>query len=155
MKKFLFIFLSSLLFQQIIAQTIVKFGNGKNLKYKDLQGKTVIKNKEYIIAFTDSISSIGFVGTKKGKIICVDNAGKELFEVYKVDNGPDYVCDGMFRIVGKDSKIGFADTCGVVIIPPVFRMLLLSAMEKPKLLLKVNTYNKGNTNLGKVIIGSL
>ena len=38
MKKFLFIFLSSLLFQQIIAQTIVKFGNGKNLKYKDLQG---------------------------------------------------------------------------------------------------------------------
>ena len=66
MKKFLFIFLSSLLFQQIIAQTIVKFGNGKNLKYKDLQGKTVIKNKEYIIAFTDSISSIGFVGTKKG-----------------------------------------------------------------------------------------
>ena len=120
MKKFLFIFLSSLLFQQIIAQTIVKFGNGKNLKYKDLQGKTVIKNKEYIIAFTDSISSIGFVGTKKGKIICVDNAGKELFEVYKVDNGPDYVCDGMFRIVGKDSKIGFADTCGVIIIPPVF-----------------------------------
>lgn len=46
MKKFLLIFLSSLLFQQIIAQTIVKFGNGKNLKYKDLQGKTVIKNKE-------------------------------------------------------------------------------------------------------------
>lgn len=120
MKKFLFIFLSSLLFQQIIAQTIVKFGNGKNLKYKDLQGKTVIKNKEYIIAFTDSISSIGFVGTKKGKIICVDNAGKELFEVYKVDNGPDYVCDGMFRIVGKDSKIGFADTCGVIIIPTCF-----------------------------------
>lgn len=65
MKKFLFIFLSSLLFQQIIAQTIVKFGNGKNLKYKDLQGKTVVKNKEYIIAFTDSISSIGFVGIKK------------------------------------------------------------------------------------------
>ena len=59
--------------------------NGKNLKYKDLQGKTVIKNKEYIIAFTDSISSIGFVGTKKGKIICVDNAGKELFEAYKVE----------------------------------------------------------------------
>ena len=46
MKKFLFIFLSSLLFQQIIAQTIVKFGKGKNLKYKDLQGKTIVKNKE-------------------------------------------------------------------------------------------------------------
>ena len=61
MKKFLFIFLSCLLFQQLTAQTIVKF-----------------------------------------------------------DNGPDYVSDGLFRIVGKNSKIGFADTCGAIVIPPVF-----------------------------------
>lgn len=41
-------------------------------------------------------------------------------EVYKIDNGPDYVSDGLFRIVGKNSKIGFADTCGAIVIPPVF-----------------------------------
>ena len=52
--------------------------------------------------------------------IKVNNAGKELFEVYKIDNGPDYVSDGLFRIVGKNSKIGFADTCGAIVIPPVF-----------------------------------
>lgn len=40
--------------------------------------------------------------------------------VYKIDNGPDYVSDGLFRIVGKNSKIGFADTCGAIVIPPVF-----------------------------------
>lgn len=102
------------------SQTIVKFDNGKYIIYKDLQEKTIVKNKEYTIAFTDSITSIGFVGTKKGKIICINNVGKELFEVYKIDNGPDYVNDGVFRIVGKESKIGFADTCGVIIIPPVF-----------------------------------
>lgn len=28
--------------------------------------------------------------------------------------------DGLFRIVGKNGKIGFADTCGVIVIPPVF-----------------------------------
>lgn len=120
MKQLLFIFLSCFCFQQMIAQTIVKIDNEKNVKYKNLQGRTIVKNKEYTIAFTDTISSIGFVGTKKGKIICINNVGKELFEVYKIDNGPDYVSDGVFRIVGKDSKIGFADTCGVIIIPPVF-----------------------------------
>ena len=51
---------------------------------------------------------------------CSFELGKELFEVYKIDNGPDYVSDGLFRIVGKNSKIGFADTCGVIVIPPVF-----------------------------------
>lgn len=120
LKKFLFIFLSCLLFQQLTAQTIVKFDNGNNIIYKNLQGKTIVKNKKYTIAFTDTISSIGFVGTRKGEIVCINNAGKELFEVYKIDNGPDYVSDGLFRIVGKNSKIGFADTCGAIVIPPVF-----------------------------------
>ncbi len=115
MKKFLFIFLSCLLFQQLTAQTIVKFDNGNNIIYKNLQGKTIVKNKKYTIAFTDTISSIGFVGTRKGEIVCINNAGKELFEVYKIDNGPDYVSDGLFRIVGKNSKIGFADTCGAIV----------------------------------------
>ena len=120
MKKFLFIFLSCLLFQPLTAQTIVKFDNGNNIIYKNLQGKTIVKNKKYTIAFTDTISSIGFVGTRKGEIVCINNEGKELFEVYKIDNGPDYVSDGLFRIVGKNSKIGFADTSGVIVIPPVF-----------------------------------
>ena len=95
-------------------------GNFSNIIYKNLQGKTIVKNKKYTIAFTDTISSIGFVGTRKGEIVCINNAGKELFEVYKNDNGPDYVSDGLFRIVGKNSKIGFADTCGAIVIPPVF-----------------------------------
>ena len=65
MKQLLLIFLSCFYFQQMIAQSIVKIDNGKNVKYKNLQGRTIVKNKEYTIAFTDTISSIGFVGTKK------------------------------------------------------------------------------------------
>lgn len=120
MKKFLLIFLSCFFFQQMIAQTIVKYDNGNNIIYKNLQRRTIVKNKKYTIAFTDTISSIGFVGTRKGKIVCINNEGKELFEVYKNDNGPDYISEGLFRIIGKNNKIGFADTCGVIIIPPVF-----------------------------------
>ena len=153
MKKFLFIFLSCLLFQQLTAQTIVKFDNGNNIIYKNLQGKTIVKNKKYTIAFTDTISSIGFVGTRKGEIVCINNAGKELFEVYKIDNGPDYVSDGLFRIVGKNSKIGFADTCGAIVIPPVFCMLHLFTMERLKFLLAARMKNKENTNHGKATFG--
>ena len=107
-------------FQRVDAQSIYKCDNGKYICYKNSDGKTIVKSKKYTIAFTDTITFIGFVGNRKGKIIGIDNHGKELFEVYKIDNGPDCVSDGLFRIIGKNGKIGFADTCGVIVIPPVF-----------------------------------
>lgn len=107
-------------FQRVDAQPIYKCDNGKYFCYKNSDGKTIVKSKKYTIAFTDTIVSIGFVGNRKGKIIGIDNHGKELFEVYKIDNGPDFISDGMFRIIEKNGKVGFADTCGVTIIPPVF-----------------------------------
>ncbi len=120
MKKNAYIFLCLLLSQFAGAQSIMKYDNGRYICYKNSQGETVIPNKRYIIAFTDTISSIGFVGNRKGQIVCINNQGKELFKVYKVDNGPDYISDGAFRIVGKNNKIGFADMWGTIIIPPVF-----------------------------------
>ena len=41
MKKFLFIFLSCLLFQQLTAQTIVKFDNGNNIIYLSFASKKI------------------------------------------------------------------------------------------------------------------
>lgn len=67
MKRLLFIFLSFFFFQQMIAQTIVRFDNGKNIIYKNLQGKTVVKKKGYIIAFTDTISFIALLKQKRQK----------------------------------------------------------------------------------------
>lgn len=119
-RSIIFIILSLLCSFVLEAQTIFKCCDGNNICYKNSLGKTIVRSKKYTIAFSDSISSIGFVGTRKGKVVCINNHGKELFEVYNVDNGPDYVSDGLFRIVGKDDKVGFADTCGAVVIPPVF-----------------------------------
>lgn len=115
-----FILLFLIHFQRVDAQSIYKCDNEKHICYKNSDGKTIVKSKKYTIAFTDTITSIGFVGNRKGKIIGIDNHGKELFEVYKIDNGPDCVSDGLFRIIGKNGKVGFADTCGVIVIPPVF-----------------------------------
>lgn len=120
MKKIIYIILFLLLSQFAGAQSIFKCNNGRYVCYKNSQGIIIVTNRKYTIAFTDTVSSIGFVGNRKGQIFCINNQGKELFEVYKVDNGPDYVSDGAFRIVGKNNKIGFADTCGTIIIPPVF-----------------------------------
>ena len=43
------------------------------------------------------------------------------YAVYQYDNGDDYVCEGMYRIVGRDGKIGYYDAeHGRVAIAPRF-----------------------------------
>ncbi len=34
---------------------------------------------------------------------------------------PDYPQEGLFRIIDEDGAIGFADTLGIVIIPPSYK----------------------------------
>jgi hypothetical protein len=46
--------------------------------------------------------------------------GQVLYEVFPYDNGPDYISDGIFRIIA-NKKIGFADSAtGKVVIIPQF-----------------------------------
>lgn len=82
--------------------------------YKD----TVIPFGKYRYYNSDTIRHIGFV-LNKG-IVCIDHRGNELFDVFTFDNGADTVKEGLFRIEGKDGKIGFADTLGNVVIQPQF-----------------------------------
>lgn len=39
---------------------------------------------------------------------------------YHYDNGDDYFCEGLQRIVDKDGKIGFRDSMGNMAISPQF-----------------------------------
>ena len=70
-----------------------------------------------------TIRHIGFVyeNRQNARIVCIDNQGKELFYVYKYDNGPDYIREGLFRIMDEDGWIGFADSLGNVVIKPQFK----------------------------------
>ena len=45
---------------------------------------------------------------------------KHSYSIYQFDNGDDYFCEGLQRIVNKDGKIGFADSLGNVAIEPRF-----------------------------------
>lgn len=88
--------------------------------YIDSDGATVIPMGKYAYCFTDTIRDLGMVLQKgTGKIVGIDQNGKELFEVFKYDNGPDYVANGLFRII-KNGKIGYADLKGNILIEPIF-----------------------------------
>ena len=78
---------------------------------------------KYKFCQTDTIRNIGFAYENKqdARIVCIDNQGKELFYVFKCDNGPDYIREGLFRIMDEEGLIGFADSLGNVVIKPQFK----------------------------------
>ena len=92
--------------------------------YLNEQGDTIVPYGKYRYCQTDTIKKLGFVYEHKPKdarIICINDAGKELFYVFKYDNGPDYIQEGLFRIMNEDGLVGFADSLGNVVIKPQFK----------------------------------
>lgn len=92
--------------------------------YLNERGDTIVPYGKYRYCQTDTIKELGFVYENKPKdarIICINNTGKELFYVFKYDNGPDYIQEGLFRIMDENGLIGFADSLGNVIIRPQFK----------------------------------
>lgn len=96
---------------------------GVPICYLNEQGDTIVPYGKYKFCQTDTIRNIGFVYENKqnARIVCIDNQGKELFYVFKYDNGPDYVHEGLFRIMDENGLIGFADSLGNVVIKPQFK----------------------------------
>ena len=87
--------------------------------YVNLSGDTIVAAGKYLYCYTDTLKTIGMVLKNNGQIAAIDKSGKELFEVFRYDNGPDYVSDGLFRIVDK-GKIGYANMDGEIVILPIF-----------------------------------
>lgn len=87
--------------------------------YVNQQGDTIIPLGKYEYCFTDTLSNFGIVLKKDGTCVAIDRNGAEMYEVYWYDNGPDYLSDGLFRMV-KNGKIGYAGRDGAIVIPPQF-----------------------------------
>ena len=92
---------------------------GDYFVYVNSEGDTIIPYKKYVTSYTDTITTFGIVGTNR-KLIGINQQGEELYEVYFYDNGPDYVSEGLFRII-QNGKIGYADKKGKIVIQPQFK----------------------------------
>jgi len=89
--------------------------------YMNSNGDTIIPIGKYYYCYTDTIRNFGMVIEKgTGKILGIDKNANELFEVFKTDNGPDYIENGLFRII-KNDRIGYANSNGIIVITPKFK----------------------------------
>lgn len=87
--------------------------------YRDSVGNVIVPLGKYEFNYTDTIKSIGFVSGW-----AIDRNGEKLFRTYpSANNGPDDVNEGVFRILGEDGTIGFANMDGKVIISPRFNYI--------------------------------
>ena len=141
MRKFLYILLLLMNFNSLPAQRmLVAITMDKHLEvgvpvcYLNERGDTVVPYGRYRFCQTDTIRNIGFVYENKqdARIVCIDHQGKELFYVFKYDNGPDYIREGLFRIMDENGLIGFADSLGYVVIKPQFKFAFPFKNDKAK-----------------------
>lgn len=94
-------------------------GPGDSCGYVNQRGDTIIPIGRYTYCFTDTFTTFAIVLDTSTLPIAIGPDGRRLFEVYWYDNGPDYVEDGLFRIL-RNGKVGYADTTGRVVIEPQF-----------------------------------
>ena len=52
--------------------------------------------------------------------IMASSCSKKTYHIYQFDNGDDYFCEGLQRIVNKEGKIGFTDSLRNMAIEPRF-----------------------------------
>src|SRR5690242_11150784 len=76
--------------------------------YKNLHGNIIIPAGKYSHCFTDTFRTYAVVLLPQNGFVAIDRKENMLYSIFRFDNGPDYVEDGLFRIV-KDGKIGYAD----------------------------------------------
>jgi hypothetical protein len=92
--------------------------------YVSSSGDTIIPIGKYIYCFTETFDKIAIVVPKNHKgYYAIDRKERLLFEVLGMDNGPDYVENGLFRIK-LEGKIGYANLQGSIVIKPQFDFAL-------------------------------
>lgn len=88
--------------------------------YANAAGEMIVPFGKYLLAYTDTIKTIGFVHVPHRGFWAIDTKGQELFQAFSFDNGPDYVKEGLFRMVDSSGKIGYANMQGEIVIQPQY-----------------------------------
>ncbi len=92
--------------------------------YIDEKGNTVIPIGKYVMCYTEEFDKIAIVLPRDSESFVAINKEEEvLFEVLAMDNAPDEVRNGLFRI-RINNKEGFANMQGDIVIKPIFDAVL-------------------------------
>lgn len=89
--------------------------------YADLDGNIKMDLSSYEMVYTDTFRQYAFV-LEQSKCYVINRKEEKLLQVYFFDNGPDYIYNGLFRIV-KDGKVGFANKQMEVVIEPKYEFV--------------------------------
>ncbi|WP_300664352.1 WG repeat-containing protein [Fluviicola sp.] len=95
-----------------------EFEYGAPYAYVNKAGDTMIPAGEFDNCFSDIFTNFAYVSDERFKdhgMVAVNRNKEIIFEAYIFDNGPDYIYDGLFRIV-RNGKIGYADPTGKVVV---------------------------------------
>lgn len=87
--------------------------------YKNVDGDTVIPVGVYINAITDKFIDFMVVVDSNAQAFAIDRNLDTMYQVYWYDNGPDYIEDGLFRMV-ENGKIGYANAKGEIVLRPMY-----------------------------------
>lgn len=88
--------------------------------YVNQKGDTIVKKGRFQVSFTDTIITYGAViESETSQLIGINVEGKKIYEIHQVDNGADYLHEGLFRIL-QNGRFGYANQKGIIKIKPSF-----------------------------------
>lgn len=122
MQKIKLVFIAQLFSSSLFGENdewYVDYDSSEQSGYIDKSGNIMIPYGKYFRCWTDTFKTYAIVTIPKSGYYAINKQEQILFEVFPFDNGPDYISDGTFRIIN-NSKVGFADSTGEIIISPRF-----------------------------------
>ncbi|MNK01898.1 hypothetical protein D3C87_197110 [compost metagenome] len=121
------------------------FEYGTSCGYVNKKGDTIIPEGTFENCFSNIFTTFVYVADKRFKdqgMVAVNRNKEVIFEAYIFDNGPDYINEGLFRIV-RNGKIGFADESGKVVIDALYNCAYPFEDGKAKVALNCETIEDG------------
>lgn len=98
---------------------LLKTNKKNEYGYVDSKGIVKISFGKYLMCFTDTFKSFAIVLKPKSGFVVIDRNENIKYNVFPFDNGPDYIKEGLFRIV-QNGKIGYAGSDFSIKINPQF-----------------------------------
>lgn len=124
---------------------------GNSFGFVNKKGDTIIPKEAFEQCFSNIFTTFAYVADKRFKdrgMVAVNRKMELIFEAYIFDNGPDYIKEGLFRIV-RNGKVGFADPSGKVVIPAIYSCAYPFENGKAKVALNCEVTSDGEHSSSK------